>query len=52
MEEIQDLCKEIDFNNLSYHYKEKNDANNFIGFKALLNFNRSIKEGNIALEKA
>ena len=52
MEEIQDLCKQVDFNDLTYHYKGKNDPNNFVGFKALLNLYRSIKEGNVALEKA
>ena len=25
MEEIQDLSKQIDFNNLTYHYKGKNN---------------------------
>ena len=52
MEEIQDLCKQVDFNDLTYYYKGKNDPNNFVGFKALLNLYRSIKEGNVALEKA
>ena len=47
MEEIQDLSKQIDFSNLTYHYKGKNDPNNFIGFKGPLKFYRSI-----TLEKA
>ena len=51
MEEIQDLSKQINFNNLSYHYTGKNDLKKLIGFKGLLNFNRSIKESNITLEK-
>ena len=50
-EEIQDLSKQINFNNLSYHYTGKNDLKKLIGFKGLLNFNRSIKESNITLEK-
>ena len=50
MEEIQDLSKQID--NSAYHYRDKNDPKNFIGFKGPLSFFRSIKEGNITLEKA
>ena len=52
MEEIQYLSKQIDFNNLSYYYKSKNDPNNFIGFIGPLSFYRSIKEGNRTLEKS
>ena len=51
MEEIQDLSKEIDLNNLTYHYKGKNDPKKFIGFKGPLSFYRSIKEGHITLVK-
>ena len=47
MEEIQDLSKQINVNNLSYHYIDKNDLKKLIGFKGLLNFNRSIKKSNI-----
>ena len=32
MEEIQDFSKQIDFNNLTYHYKDKNDPKNFYRF--------------------
>ena len=52
MEEIQYLSKQIDFNNLSYYYKSKNDPNNCIGFIGPLSFYRSIKEGNRTLEKS
>ena len=51
MEEIQDLSKEIDLNNLTYHYKGKNDPKKFIGSKGPLSFYRSIKEGHITLVK-
>ena len=52
IEEIQDLSEEIDFDNLTYHYKGKNNPKNLIGFKGLLSFYRSIKKCNITLEKA
>ena len=52
MQEIQDLSKQTDFNNLTYHYKGKNDPKSFIVFKGPLSFYRSIKEGNITLAKA
>ena len=52
MEEIQDLSKQIDFNNLTDHYKSKNIPKHFIGFKGPLGFYRSIKECYIKLEKA
>ena len=52
MEEIQDLSKKINFNNLTYHYKGKKIPKNCIGFKGPLSFFRSIKEGYITLEKA
>ena len=52
MEEIQDLSKQIDFNNLFYYYKGRNGPKNFVGFKGPLSFYRSIKEGNITLAKA
>ena len=32
MKEIQDLSKQIDFNNLTYHYKGKIASKNFIAF--------------------
>ena len=52
MKERQDLSKQIDFNNSTYHYKSKNVPKNFIGFKGPLSFYRSTKEGYITLEKA
>ena len=52
MEEIQVLSKQIDFNNLTYHYKDTNDPKKFIGFKGPINFYRSIKECYITVEKA
>ena len=52
MEEILDLGKKIDFNNLTYHYKSKNVQKIFLSFKDPLISYKSIKEGNITLEKA
>ena len=45
MEEIRDLSKQIDFNNLIYRYKSKTVP------KGPLKFYKHLKEGNI-LEKA
>ena len=45
MEEIHYLGKQIDFDNLAYHYKGKNVPKKFIDFKGSLGFSRSIKEG-------
>ena len=36
MEEIQDLSNQIEFNNLTYYYKGKNDPKKFIGFQGPL----------------
>ena len=52
MQEIRDLNKQIDFNNLTYNYKGKNDPKNFMCFKGPLSFYRNITEGYITLEKA
>ena len=52
MEEIQDLSKHTNFNNLTYHYKGKNDPKSFTGFKGPLSFCKSIKESDTTLEKA
>ena len=54
MKEIQDLNKQIDFNDLTYRYKGKNDLKTFIGFKGPLCslIHQNIKEGYITLEKA
>ena len=52
MEEIQDLSKQIDFNNLIYHYKGKIPSNICLASKGPLKRCRSIEEGKIILEKA
>ena len=52
MEEIQDLSKQIYFDNSTYHCKGKNDPRNFTVFKGPLSFYRSIKKGDITPEKA
>ena len=52
MEEIQDLSKQIDFNNLTYRYKGNTARKTFIGHKGPLGFYRNIKEAHITLEKA
>ena len=50
MEEIQNLSKQIDFNNLGHHYQNKSIPKKyFIGLKGPLRFYKSIKEGNITL---
>ena len=51
-EQISDLSKQIDFNNLSYRYKSNTARKNFIGFKGPLGFSKNIKEVFIALQKA
>ena len=38
MDEIQDLSKKIDFNNLVYYFKKESDPKNFISFKGPLAF--------------
>ena len=50
MEEIRDLSKQIDFNNLIYRYKSKIVQKMFLVFKGPLKFYKHLKEGNI-LEK-
>ena len=50
-EEIQDLSKQIDFNNLICHYKHNTALKTFIGFKGPLGFYRNIMEDYLALEK-
>ena len=52
MKKIQDLSKQVDFNNLTYHYKAKILSKNYIAFKGPLNFYNTIREGHITLEKA
>ena len=48
--EIQDLSKQIDFNNLFYYIKGESGPKNFIRFKGPLAFYRNIK-GYTTLEK-
>ena len=52
IEEIQDLSKQIDFNNLTYHFQGNTASKTFIGFKGPLGFYKNIKKGYITLEKA
>ena len=52
MEKIQDLSKQIDFNNLIHHYKSKTVPKCFLSFKGPLKYYKNIKEGNVTLEKA
>ena len=52
MTEIQDLSKQTDFINLTYHYKSKIPSKNFTALKGWLNFYNTIREGYITLEKA
>ena len=52
MEEIRDLSKQIDFNNLIDHYKNKTVPKYFLFLKGPLKFYKDIKEGNITLGKA
>ena len=51
MEEIRDLSKEIEFNNLTYLYQGNTYLKTFIGSKGQLGFYRNIKEGYITIEK-
>ena len=44
MEKLQDLSKQIDFNNLTYRYKGNTAPKTIIGFKGQLGFYRNIKE--------
>ena len=48
---IQNLSKQIDFNNLIYYFKSKNDTENFIGFKVPLGFYKNIKDGYTTIKK-
>ena len=51
-DEIQNLSKQIDFNNLTYYFKGESAPKNVIGFKGPLGFYKYIKDGFITLEKA
>ena len=53
IDEIKDLSRQIDFNNLIYYFKSKDVSPiKFIGFKAPLYLYRNILNGNTKLEKA
>ena len=42
------MSKQIEFNNLTYHFKNANLASiNFIGFRGTLNIYENIRNGNI-----
>ena len=45
MGEIQNLSKQINFNNLIYYFKNESGPKIFIGFKGPLHFYKSIKDG-------
>ena len=52
MGEIHNIGKQIDFNNLTYYFKNKNISPiNFIGFRGLLHIYNNIKNGNTLLGK-
>ena len=53
LDEIREISKEIDFNNLTYHFKTPGiSPKSFIKFKAPLVFFKEIKKGNISLTQA
>ena len=52
MEEIQNLSKQIDFNNLIYYFKGESVPKKSLGFKGPLGFYKNIKEGRITLQNA
>ena len=46
------MSKQIDFNNLTNCFKDRNIAPiNFISLRGLLNTNENIKDSNISIEK-
>ena len=45
MGKIQNLSKQINFNNLIYYFKNESGPKIFIGFKGPLHFYKSIKDG-------
>ena len=49
---IQNLSKQIDFNDLIYYFQGKSGPKNFINFKGPLGFYENKKDGYITLEKA
>ena len=52
MSEIDDIAKQIDFNNLSYYFTSPNLALiNFISFRGPMHIYNEINNGNISIEK-
>ena len=53
MYEMQKMSGDIEFNQLTYYFKNQNLAPlNFIGFRGLLNIYEEIKNGKISIKKA
>ena len=53
MDKIQDMSNNIDFNNLTYYFKNPNFVpTNFIGFRGSLHIFKKIKNSNISIKKA
>ena len=50
--EIQNLSKQTDFNNLTYYFRGKSVAKIYIGFKGPLDFYSNVTDGYITQEKA
>ena len=50
-DEIQDLSKQIDSNNLVYFLKGESGTKNLISFKGPLGFYRNTKDGHTTLKK-
>ena len=48
----KNVSKQIDFNNLVYHFKAKKGPGKFTSFRDLLNFFKDIIDGYTTLEKA
>ena len=50
--EIYKMSKQIDFNNLTYYFKDQNiDPINFINFNSPIHIYNKIKYGNIPIQK-
>ena len=52
MGEIQNLSKQISFNNLLYYFNSNSYPKRFIGFKGPLAFYKMIRDGYTTLEVA
>ena len=52
MGEIQNLSKQINFNNLTYFFQSNSDPKRIIGFRGPLGFYKSIKDSYTTQEKA